>query len=56
MKLLMGMAQAIFGLIWFSLIGIYIIIWIGIFVINNAIDYFKKVNNEINIKRENKNE
>ena len=51
MKFFMGMAQAIFGLIWFGFVALFVVVWIGITVTNTVIDYFKKVNKEFKIEK-----
>ena len=43
MKFIMGMAQAIFGLIWIGIVALFLIISIGIIVIKEAINYIKKI-------------
>ena len=52
MKLIMGMAQAVFGLIWISLFTLAAIIGIGIIIVQDTINWFREVNKEIkeNIK------
>ena len=48
MKFLMGMIQAIFGLIWIGFVALVTIIGIGIIIVQDAIDWFRKINNETN--------
>ena len=52
MKFIMGMAQAIFGLIWSGFVALFLIIGIGFIVVQDVIDWFRKINNEVseNIK------
>ena len=47
MKKIMGMAQAIFGLIWIGFVALFLIIGIGFIVVQDALDWFKKINNEV---------
>lgn len=47
MKKIMGMAQAIFGLIWIGFVSLFLIISIGFIVVQDAIDWFRKINNEV---------
>ena len=48
MKKIMGKAQAIFGLIWIGFVSLFLIIGIGFIVVQDALDWFKKINNECN--------
>lgn len=48
MKYLMGMIQAIFGLIWIGFVALVTIICIGIIIVQDTISWFKKVNKETN--------
>ena len=48
MKFIMGMAQAIFGLIFIGFVALFVIISIGVIAVQEAIDWFKKINNECN--------
>ena len=48
MKFIMGMAQAIFGLIWIGAACLFALIGVGIIVVRDALDWFKKINNECN--------
>ena len=52
MKFLMGMAQAVFGLIWIGFVAFVSIIGIGIIIVQDTISWFREVNKEIkeNIK------
>ena len=52
MKFLMGMAQAVFGLIWIGFVALVSIIGIGIIIVQDTINWFREVNKEIkeNIK------
>ena len=47
MKLIMGMAQAVFGLIFIGFVGLVTVIGIGIIIVQDAFDWFRKVNNEV---------
>ena len=47
MKIIMGITQAVIGLIIFGIITLFMIINIGAAIINEAIDYFRKINNEV---------
>ena len=47
MKLIMGMAQAVFGLIWIGFVALVTVIGIGIIVVQDTINWFKEVNKEI---------
>lgn len=46
MKVIMGMIQAIFGLIFVGFVALFVIISIGVIAVQEAIDWFKKINNE----------
>lgn len=46
MKKIMGMAQAIFGLIWFVIVALFLIIGIGVVVIKGTIEWLKEKNKE----------
>ena len=48
MKVLMGMAQAVFGIIWIGFVGLITVIGIGVIITKEAFDWFKKINNETN--------
>ena len=48
MKVLMGMAQAVFGIIFIGFIGLFTVISIGVIVVQDTFDWFKKVKNETN--------
>ena len=52
MKLIMGMAQAVFGLIWIGFVALVTVIGIGIIIVQDTINWFKDMNKEIkeNIK------
>ena len=43
LKFFMGMAQAIFGLIWIGFIALFLIISIGIIVIKEALNRIEKI-------------
>ena len=47
MKLIMGMAQAVFGLIWIGFVALVTIISIGIIVVQDTINWFKELNKDI---------
>ena len=47
MKLIMGMAQAVFGLIWIGFVALVTVIGIGIIIVQDTINWFKEVNKEI---------
>jgi hypothetical protein len=46
MKKIMGMAQAIFGLIWFGIVALFLIIGIGVVVTKGTIEWLKEKNKE----------
>lgn len=46
MKKIMGIAQAIFGLIWFGIVALFLIIEIGVVVIKGTIEWLKEKNKE----------
>ena len=43
MKFIMGMAQAIFGLIWIGIIALFLVIGITTIMIKEAINFIKKI-------------
>lgn len=46
MKVIMGMAQAVFGIIFIGFVALFTMIGIGIIVTRETFDWFKKVNKE----------
>ena len=48
MKVLMGMAQAVFGIIFIGFVGLFTVIGIGVIVTQEIIEWFKKVKEETN--------
>lgn len=46
MKIIMGMIQAIFGLIFIGFVALFVIISIGVIAVQETFDWFKKINNE----------
>lgn len=46
MKIIMGIIQAIFGVVFIGFVGLITVISIGIVVVQDAFDWFKKINNE----------
>lgn len=43
MRFIMGMAQAIFGLIWFGIVALFVIIGITTIMIKEAINFIKNI-------------
>ena len=57
MKIIMGITQAVAGIIIFGIIVLFMLISIGSIITNEAIDYFKKINEGFNTnKGEDENE
>ena len=46
MKKIMGIAQAIFGLIWIVIVALFLIIGIGVVVTKGTIEWLKEKNKE----------
>ena len=46
MKVIMGMAQAVFGIIFIGFVALFTMIGIGIIVTKEAFDWFRKINKE----------
>ena len=48
MNKIMGIIQTIFGFIWIGFVTLFLIICIGVIVVRDTIDWFIKINNEVN--------